>query len=167
MIKNNISFKYLNKKFTYNPESGLLTYKTGPVNYVGRIAGHLHKNGYVLITHRKKKIGAHRICFAIYHGLDLKEIPVIDHINGIPSDNRIINLRRSTIQENQLNNTKRRAGAILGVRQLKNGKWITTRPKWFNGVNFGKRKHIGVYETQEQAVLALNLSLKKASEGGE
>jgi|LakMenE01Jun11ns_1017448.scaffolds.fasta_scaffold9055776_2 hypothetical protein len=77
--------------------------ETGEVKHLLRknSNGSFDKDGYLIIKIKGKQYKAHRLAYAKYHNC----IPngVIDHINRIPSDNRIINLRDTTQHQNCLN----------------------------------------------------------------
>jgi hypothetical protein len=90
----------------YNPETGVFTWKMKTSNciIIGNEAGGVGKKGY----HRIRVFGvhwlSHRLAFLIMEG----RVPdTIDHINGIPSDNRWCNLRAVTQQENCKNQKRR------------------------------------------------------------
>jgi len=74
---------------------------------------------------------------------------VVDHINHDTLDNRRDNLRILTNQQNCQNrkgcNSQNRSSFLRGVSLTKNGKWAA-----FIGVNW-KRKHLGVFNTIEEA----------------
>lgn len=91
---------------------------------------------------------AHRIIWKLVTGED----PIdIDHINGNPSDNRILNLRSVTHAGNQKNLKKRQdnTSGITGVR------WVSQRGKWNAQVHSGgKAFNLGNFNTQEEAIAA-------------
>ena len=86
-----LSHEELKNILHYNPEIGLFSWLIKPSDKIkiGSIAGSVDKDGYVIITLNSKKYRAHRlIWFYVYGKWPVNEI---DHINRIPSDNRIIN----------------------------------------------------------------------------
>ncbi|WP_251847234.1 HNH endonuclease signature motif containing protein [Enterobacter hormaechei] len=108
--------EYLRECFQYDPETGELTWKERPLShfehstkadggfnkkYAGKIAGSVMARGYVWITLNKRPHFAHRIAWAIHYGEYPKD--VIDHVNGIRTDNRISNLVQSTPSANSRN----------------------------------------------------------------
>jgi hypothetical protein len=60
----------------------------------GKTAGCIHSSGYVRIFCDGKSYQAHRLIWALMHGVDPD--CDIDHINGNRADNRLINLRLAT-----------------------------------------------------------------------
>lgn len=135
------------KTFRYDSETGLLYWRIRPSNGVreGQKAGSDDGDGYLQVRYRGRTYKAHRIVWLIHKG----EMPVamIDHINGIRSDNRIENLREA----NATANAQNRRGAssdnksgLLGVSPYRN-KWaaqIMTR---------GCLHRIGLFGTPEEA----------------
>lgn len=115
--------------------------------YAGQEAFRIAENGYQQGMIKRRMFRAHRVAWAIYHG----EWPQgdIDHINGNTADNRIANLRVVNRVENCRNQPVRRNSTtgIIGVSA--HGK----RWRAYIGVG-GKPKHIGVYETIQEAVAA-------------
>lgn len=109
----------------------------------------IHKNGYAQIMLSKDKklklILVHRIVMmSFYYKSNLE----VDHINGIKTDNRLINLRYCTRLENEsFKIRKNKASKYKAVRIL-NKKWagmITIK---------GKTIHLGTYNTEELAYKA-------------
>lgn len=69
------------------------------------MAGCAYTNGYYVCQLFGKRFLIHRIIYEIFNG----EIPigaVVDHLNGIPTDNRISNLRIVTQAQNSRNRKK-------------------------------------------------------------
>jgi hypothetical protein len=95
------------------------------VRYADQQAGGFDGRGYrrVRYAHGSPSIGVHRVIFLMHHGY-LPE--VIDHVNGLPDDNRIQNLRAAThLKNNQnQNRAKHNTSGIKGVSfHKKTGKW--------------------------------------------
>lgn len=145
---------------SYNPDSGIMTWKARPLHmfetvrhqsvWNARFSGTQalntsHKAGYKYGSIFRKKLLAHRVAWAIHHGKWPED--QIDHINGNPSDNRISNLRSVSNCENGKNTklNSRNTSGHIGVSWHKQlGKWT---------VRIGK-KHLGVYPSFEAAVKA-------------
>lgn len=85
---------------------------------------------------------------------------VIDHINRIPSDNRIENLRMVTQVEN-MQNTKgprcdNKSSLIKGVT------WDKRRQKWVAQINAdGVHRYLGQWDTKEAAAKAYSAGAAK------
>jgi hypothetical protein len=76
----------------------------------------------------------------------------IDHINGCPSDNRIMNLRDVSVAVNGWNRAKAMRNnktGVLGVCEM-NGMFVAQI-----GVD-GNRLRLGAYDTVEEAASAYN-----------
>ncbi len=99
---------------------------------------------------------SHRAAWAIYYG----EYPKnhIDHINGVRTDNKIINLRDVTRSENQRNmkTHKHNTSGHTGVGfHKKTEKWRANI--WKNN----KQIHLGLFDDFEGAVAARKSAEKK------
>ena len=136
-----------NNDFTdliYDQETGIFYRIKKPTKAIGCIA----KNGYVVFPHKGKLKYAHRVAWSMVY----KQEPPqhIDHINRIKTDNRIINLRLADDKINGRNrssaNSNNVSCGLLGVTKPKHTK------KWAASISFdGKRKHLGYYNTPEEA----------------
>ena len=146
----------------YNPETGDFYWKYRDVKwfnsqracnswntkYAGNKTFCLYRNKYlgVVIFHKKRL--AHRIAWLYVHG----EWPdgQIDHINNVRDDNRIINLRVVTANQNQHNQKRaqrdNKSSGLLGVTFNKANK------NWVANIHIkGKQKHIGCYDCKHEA----------------
>ena len=109
-------------------------------------AGQIDANGYIRIGINGKKYMEHRLVWLWKHGVMPKEL---DHINQVPWDNRIENLREVTKQQNQWN-TSVRSVSKSGV---KNVHWNKKDQRW--RVQFrvdGKPKYFGEYKDIDYAI---------------
>lgn len=112
---------------------------------IGDIAGKnsINTMGYMTIMLNRKRYLTHRLAWLYVHGVWPK---VIDHINGIKTDNRIENLRVVTVRQNQQNRVEHRNGKLVGASYNKRDK------KWNSKIVInGKQKHLGYFDTEEQA----------------
>jgi hypothetical protein len=131
----------------YDKETGIFYRTKNPEKAIGSIA----KTGYVVFFHKGKVKYAHRIAWAMVYGQEPPQH--IDHLNRKKTDNRICNLR---LADDVINNRNRASANInnlscglLGVAKPKN-----TR-KWSSAITVnGKRKHLGYYNTPEEAHIA-------------
>lgn len=138
--------------------TSLWSYKDGNLYWKKneKIAGYLHKTGYLYVHLKEKTYRVHRIVFLICKGY----LPhMIDHINGIKHDNRIENLREASDAQNQHNTTKRKNN----TSGEKNVYWEATRKKWRVDIRIGEKrsKTIGRFDSLEAAELASILAREK------
>jgi len=131
----------------YDPDTGMFTWigkrRSGVPAH--RIAGSVHKKGYINIVVMGKSYRAHRLAWFYMRGEWPKD--QIDHINMIRADNRWSNLREATGSINQQN--KRRAMVTNSTRLLgafRNGKYFSA--KIHVG---GKQRYLGNFKTPEGA----------------
>ena len=117
----------LKELFHYCPNTGTFTrIKTITYNAkAGDIAGTHESNGYRRICIDGKNYRYHRLVWLYTYGV--WPIEHIDHINGDPSDNRIINLREATSAQNNRNKLIRfdNKSGFKGVcLDRRRGKWL-------------------------------------------
>lgn len=132
----------------YDPETGVFYHLTDRKRAKkGSIAGTRHSQGYIQI-----RIGlgtaflAHRLAWLYVYGHTPTEI---DHINRNKTDNRLVNLRSVTRDEN-LRNTKVRSDNASGVKGVYYG-----RASWYAQITVkGKAKHLGSFASKEEASAA-------------
>lgn len=146
----------------YNPETGLLTWKARPDNLrfnsklSGRPAFAQMAKGYFTGRLGGKNYKAHRVAWAVHFG----EWPAgqIDHINGVRTDNRLLNLRVVTNAENS-KNQKRRSTNTSGEACVT---WFARDRKWWVKINVdGWPKHVGFFDAFDDAVAARNIAWKE------
>ena len=125
----------------YCAQEGLF-YSLVPRNF-GKVIGTLHSNGYVKISFRGKLYLAHRLAWMLTFG----EWPrhAIDHINGVRTDNRLSNLRKASINQNNRNRTPI-PGRLKGALRHKRSGYFFSQI----AVN-GKRIYLGRFDTEEEA----------------
>lgn len=175
--------EFLNSVLNYDPETGNLFWKIRPRQHfktdgghsrfnrehAGQIAGHKHfdKNGrptavviVITIGGNMRCILAHRIAYSLM-GVDIPGGLIVDHHNLDPFDNRWVNLRIATEGQNMANRPAGRrkrddhAGLPKGVTRW--GKRFKTQIALG-----GKKRHVGVYSTPEEAGAAYMEEARKA-----
>ena len=141
----------LEKIIKYCPETGVFTRLK-----FGKNVGSVNDKGYLVISVKNKRYRAHRLAWLYMTG----NFPIdqIDHINMNRLDNRFINLRECGNKENNCN-TKKKSTNTSGFKGVHFNKQCN---KWQarSRVN-GKRVHIGLYDTAEQAGHAYAKFVKK------
>jgi len=142
-----ITAEELRSILAYNPETGAFTWKVTASNrrQAGELAGcKCKRSGYMLIGYKGVVYPAHRLAWLHVYGtwptMD------IDHINGIPGDDRICNLRLATHQQNMSNRgrQKNNSSGYKGVYRH--------QEKWRARITVaGKSVSLGVYHNPEEA----------------
>ena len=148
-MKNKTLQVMLKEYFDY--QDGKLIWKQGNSRVkVGRTAGSISGKGYINIKFKQKTYQAHRLIYLYHYGY-LPE--VLDHINGVKTDNRIENLRKATASQNQHNR-------VLNANNTSGYKGVTfnkLRNKWQAKVKTNNvYKHLGLFEDIEDAAMAVS-----------
>ena len=147
---------------TYNPETGELKWKVdrhgGPGNKLipaGTIAGCFCKgNGYMHVNIDLMPHCSHRVAWAIAYGM--WPTHQIDHINMDRTDNRLCNLREATNAQNSHNRKAQSNNKSTGVKGVSKITWSTKDGERTGFVARLGTKHIGLFNTLEEATSARN-----------
>ena len=153
------SVERLNELFIY--EDGKLIAKPGHRVKAKSMqeAGYTNQRGYCKVRVDQVLYFRHRLIWKMLKGYDPD---IIDHINGVPGDDRIENLQNTTQRHNtqkSLTATVRKIQLPLGVHPCK------SRFRARIHVN-GRVTHIGTYDTPAEAAQAyLDKVLELAQRG--
>lgn len=144
-------------KFEYHPD-GYLIHKGG--RRKGQQVGYYDRSsGYCRVKVGAKSYLLHRVIY-LMHNPDHEGD--IDHINRDKLDNRIENLRACNRPQNVVN-SKVRSDNTTGYKGVifhkASGKYQAQT------MYFGKRVHIGLFETAEEAARAYDETVSKLFEG--
>lgn len=149
-----IPLDVVNEFLRYEPDTGRLTWKKKPARriVVGSEAGCVRKGGdYVIVGLLGESYYAHRLVWAITHGISPDVDLEIDHRDGDKTNNRISNLRIATHTQNKhnigllVNNTSGVKGVTLRKRDLKWQAQISVREQCV---------YLGSFRNFEDAVAA-------------
>jgi len=160
-----IPLDLINECLIYDPIYGNFIWKVRPehhfksnksmkifnTQFAGKTAGHLGRDGYVMIRALNKPWLAHRLAWSIFHNKPIPPDLCIDHINWNRSDNRIVNLRAVTAEINNRNMRLdvRNTSGKSGVYFCKN------KEKWASQIHlFGKHMHLGYFVELSDAISA-------------
>lgn len=124
-------------KWEYSPDTGQIL-RNGVPN------GTLRKDGYIVCWYNGRLEYAHKLAY-ILQGLEPPEM--VDHANGVRSDNRWVNLRRAT---NMLNQYNRRGVSKQGYKK---GAYYNKQAKvWYSLIRYdGKREYLGHFPSEDAA----------------
>lgn len=149
-------------RFDYR--DGDLYYRVAPLSrrQRGDIAGSIDpSNGYRIVKIEGVRYKAHRLIWVYVHGV--LPVEVIDHINGVRSDNHIDNLRSVSQLVNTQNQTKPTIASQTGALGVY---WSTRKAGYIGQVSVnGKKRRRGPYRTVEQAAQAYLELKRKYHEG--
>lgn len=157
----------LKEAVSYNPETGEMTWKKRPLSHFVSERGHRtwntkwagtkafnipKRDGYLHGCIGYVKYLSHRAAWAIFYGEDPPD--QIDHINGIKTDNRLVNLRIVDQTENNRNSSlqKNNTSGVVGVGRLGS--------KWRAQIVVNRKQiHLGFFATRSSAI-----AVRKAAE---
>jgi hypothetical protein len=143
-----MTLERLKELLSYDRLTGTFTWRVTKSSRAlkGQVAGCLKPHGYREITIDWEVYLAHRLAWFYVNGYWPPE--QIDHVNGNRSDNRIVNLREATPQNNMANKES-------PPRELPRG--IDLRPslRYRARINFRDRNiYIGTFDNLSDAVAA-------------
>lgn len=145
MPKHTMTAEEARQLFSYNPETGDLTWRVSRSGVrPDRLTGRTRRNGYAFVFVSGKFYLAHRVAWAVHTG----SWPTtnVDHINGIKCDNRWCNLRLATKSQNGMNRgvQSNNTSGFKGVSRNRN--------RWSASIHIaGRKRHLGTYDTPEEA----------------
>lgn len=146
----NITQEDLRKWFDYNPDTGVLTWKSKPTVKgrvtIGSEAGTIKRGSHGEYRHTQilnYRTGSHRIIWCWMTGVWPDEI---DHLDRNGLNNKWCNLEDKGSSRNMLNRSRsNRCIHLRGTTPRKNGKWAAQ-------IGFkGKNVHIGTFESEQEA----------------
>jgi hypothetical protein len=146
-IESTLTADLLRIVLEYNEYSGQFIWRIPPKNQsikIGDVAGYLRSNGYWYIKIGGRSYSAHRLAWMYVHGVWPPRL--IDHINGVKSDNRIDNLRPASMSQNKANGAlyASSSSGFKGVTKCKN--------KWKAQITHNQVVvYLGLFNTREEA----------------
>ena len=151
MTPSSMTATYVRDRLSYDPDTGVFTWKHDPTKSVqwngrhaGKRAGGPYNYGYWKIGIDQRGHHAHRLAWLIMTG----ELPPddIDHRNGVRDDNRWSNLRLASRAENCQNicTPKHNTSGLIGAFRNHN--------RWMSQIRVnGVTSYLGTYDTPEEA----------------
>jgi hypothetical protein len=130
--------------FDYDPDTGILT-RRHFLNAKRKPVGCKSEHGYLRLILDNRSWAVHRVIWLWTYGYFPEG--QIDHIDGNPANNRIVNLRDVSQSENQKNRRvpKNSPLGVMGVRR--HGRMFGARI-----LIEGKSKHLGSFDNLEEAI---------------
>lgn len=161
----------LHALFHYDPETGKLTWKERPPTTrankchnsrdAGKEVGAADSWGHRQVRVGGKLRAVHRVIWKMMTGQDPKE--QIDHINGVYDDNRWVNLREATAQQNCWNIPlgSRIKSGHANIYAMKTKR--ASSKKWRVIVSSAHvKKFVGDYRTIDEAIAARDLYIAES-----
>lgn len=138
-----INIALAKERVSYDPATGRFHWLVSNRGHrrAGDLAGSVGRHGYKFVKIDQVKYPAHRLAWALFY--DCEPQAEIDHIDGDPGNNQILNLREATRKQNCQNL------AASGVRfEADRGKWLARATKDGKAVNLGR------FDTEAEALAA-------------
>lgn len=179
MMTRDIPVDHLRSLLRYEPETGKLFWMERQGVNLSRFAEMNQKrfnadfagkecfrvlsiDGYLHGTLNNKKVPAQQVIWALVHGVWSNKDMHVDHINGVRTDNRLVNLRLIPAAENIRGRIRRsyKHGGERGIaRNTANGKWqVSIR------IGQDRRKYLGCFDRIEDARTVRNEAEKSVLE---
>lgn len=142
----------LRELLDYSATTGVFRWRvaTSGKREVGGVAGCQERSGYLKIGVDGKLYFAHRLAWLHHYG-EWPD-PAIDHINGIRTDNRIVNLRAVGPDINSQNRRSANRGNTSGLLGVS---WSNHHGKWIAQILAkGRKVMLGAFENRGDAYAA-------------
>ena len=144
-VKDDLSFKDVDELLSYNPGTGVLTWKVsrGRVS-AGARAGSVTCYGYLSVRVMGSRYMAHRLAYLLYYEVWPDE--AVDHFDRDRLNNKISNLRPCSWAENAMNvgHYKTNTSGLQGA-SYRNGRWRACMRA------LGVHMHLGVFNSPDEA----------------
>lgn len=127
-------------ELTYNRRSGILRRNGARIGRIG-------SSGYLIYVVDNTEHKVHRLIFLVVTG----EWPehMVDHINGVRTDNRWVNLRDVPMLYNAQNLRRLQVDNTSGFMGVS---WYKRKHKWLAQIRVNRvKKTLGYYDTPDQA----------------
>lgn len=135
--------------FQYDPETGVLRWR-GPRRRPkpGNVAGSARADGYLIVHIDGRSHYVHRVIWLYVYG----ECPkFLDHINGDPTDNRLLNLRVATYTINNQNRRRASRNSLTGLLGVTKIRW-GDHYRYQSRIQYQRRKvYLGTFDTPHEA----------------
>lgn len=143
----------LQNTFRYDQYSGrVYCLKSWGRKPAGRLAARKDRHGYFVVFFKRKPMKASRLAMILTLGRLLATNEIVDHIDGNTSNDKITNLRLTTLSGNQQNRPEHRKGRPIGVAYHKQTRrWQAVAPQKFLLRCESTRKYLGLFKTKEEA----------------
>lgn len=156
-----ISVEFVRACFRYDHETGKMFWKVkgsgrSPHDVGDEAGGNNHATGYVRVQIFGRMFFAHRVIWAIVHGV--WPGGMIDHVNGKRDDNRIENLRLASHAEN-MRNAKAHSDSASGFRGVS---FMAAKRRWRARIKGPEGEiHLGLFLTKEDAAEAYDTAARQ------
>lgn len=157
---------YLRETYAYDPDNGILTFRTTVGRKAGRVTGKAtERSGYkcmcVNLPSGRRVIKAHLVAWLLFHNVWPDH--EVDHCDGDKGNNKISNLRRATPGQNRANIRKYKGyGGKPTSSQYKGVSWLKRENTWQASIRVnGKLLVLGRFENEVEAAIAYNKAAVK------
>ena len=163
-LSNLPDFSYLTDVFSfdgydliwnYRPESHFLTENKWELfnrKHCGHVAGVYAKNGYGKVVLDGSSYAIHRIAYAIQSKQNIDQKTIVDHIDGNPRNNHIINLRVATPSQNSMN-SKTQPNTVTKIKGID---WNKASNRFRARVCVNGKRYTKYYDNLLDAVACLS-----------
>lgn len=148
-----LTLKRARELIDYNPRSGVMRWKQrGIGRRLDKPIGSVGPNDSRVVNIDGQRYYLHHIAWL----LDKGKWPFygVEHVNGVNSDNRIVNLRELRLSTPM---PKKKRAAKHEIKRLVGASWCADRGKWRSQIfDHGKNLYIGMFDTEREAHEAYN-----------